>query len=251
MSIYDKPVRLLMKEYVKSNNITKGVIIQRDQVFAWFKNHYPKIKSGTISAHLLRMSINAPSRVHYSVSRTGDDDLFFQIDSSHFRLYDTGIDPLPIYLRTDVVAGNPPILPDPEGETESEEMTGFAYESDLRDFLSINLNLIEKGLVLYEDEGIKGIEFPVGGRFIDILAIDRNGDFVVIELKVSRGYDRTVGQLLRYMAWIEKNLANPSQKVRGAIIARVITDDLQLATSKVNDVLLFEYDLSVVLRRIS
>jgi len=53
---------------------------------------------------------------------------------------------------------------------------------------------------LYEDEDINGIEFPVGGRFIDILVLDGNNDYVVIELKVSRGYDRVIGQLMRYMA---------------------------------------------------
>ncbi|MFZ4665357.1 MAG: endonuclease NucS domain-containing protein, partial [Prochlorotrichaceae cyanobacterium] len=85
--------------------------------------------------------------------------------------------------------------------------TEFAYESDLRDYLAKNLQVIEPGLMLYEEEGITGVEFPVGGRFIDILAVDSNGDFVVIELKVSRGYDRVIGQLLRYMAWIQKNQA--------------------------------------------
>jgi hypothetical protein len=49
-------------------------------------------------------------------------------------------------------------------------------------------------LTLYEEEGINGIEFPVGGRFIDILAVDSDGALVVIELKVSRGYDLIVAR---------------------------------------------------------
>jgi RecB family endonuclease NucS len=61
---------------------------------------------------------------------------------------------------------------------------------------------IEPGLRLYEEESVKGIEFPVGGRFIDLLGVDEAGALVVIELKVSRGYDRVVGQLLRYGGWI-------------------------------------------------
>jgi len=44
----------------------------------------------------------------------------------------------------------------------------------------------------------------------------------VIELKVSKGYDRVICQLLRYLAWIEKNQAEPTQKVTGLIIAREI-----------------------------
>lgn len=52
--------------------------------------------------------------------------------------------------------------------------------------------------------------------------MDANGDLVVIELKVSRGYDRVVGQLIRYVAWIKKNLAEANQQVRGVIVAREI-----------------------------
>ena len=37
------------------------------------------------------------------------------------------------------------------------------------------------GLRLSDEEGITGVEFPVGGRFINILALDRHGRYVVIE----------------------------------------------------------------------
>ena len=83
-----------------------------------------------------------------------------------------------------------------------------------------NLSLLEPGLRLYEEEGITGIEFPAGGRFIDILAVDAQHNYVVIELKVSRGYDRVVGQLLRYMAWVKQHQAEATQQVRGIIVAR-------------------------------
>ena len=72
----------------------------------------------------------------------------------------------------------------------------------------------------------------------------------MIELKVSKGYDRAVGQLLRYMGWIAQNLAEPGQKVKGMIIARTISDDLRLATSRVQDVELYEYELSISLKKI-
>lgn len=110
--------------------------------------------------------------------------------------------------------------------------------------------MLEPGLRLYEDEGITGIEFPVGGRFIDILALDANQNYVVVELKVSRGYDRVVGQVLRYMGWIAQHHADPSQSVRGFIVARTITDDLRLACSSLQDVTLYEYDLRVKVRRL-
>ena len=119
-----------------------------------------------------------------------------------------------------------------------------------KNYLAKNLSVIEAGLKLYEDEEIKGIEFPVGGRFIDILAVDSNGKLVVIELKVSKGYDRVVGQLMRYMAWIQKNQAESGQQVRGIIVAREISEDLKLACSLLPDVHLFEYELSLTLKRV-
>ena len=139
----------------------------------------------------------------------------------------------------------------PEGNGEDiediePESTGeFAYERDLREFLARNLHLIESGLSLFSDEGMNGIEYPVGGRFIAILAIDSSGGFVVIELKVSKGYDRVVGQLLRYVNWIRQNLTDWNQRVRGVIIAKRITEDLRLACASLDEVSLFEYELSV------
>jgi hypothetical protein len=51
--------------------------------------------------------------------------------------------------------------------------------------------LIEPGLTLFQDEDISGLEYPAGGgRRIDILAKDSSGGFVVLELKVEKGYDR-------------------------------------------------------------
>ena len=246
MALYDKSVKLLFRDMIKDLAIQKGEVIEREKINSWFKTKYPLIKPGTISAHMLKLSTNAPSRIHYNVDPNGKDDLFFQIDSKRFRLYDQSSDPDPIYFKqkeSDIVT---------PGHEESEEENGneFAYEKDLQNFLAKNLSLIEPGLSLYLEEEISGIEFPVGNRFIDILAIDSNNNYVVIELKVSRGYDRVVGQILRYMAWIRKNHAEESQKVRGIIIAREISDDLLLACSETNNVELYEYNLSITLNKI-
>jgi hypothetical protein len=244
-SLYDKSVRELMRDMIPIFGIEQGKIFTRSQVRSWFKENYPKIKDGTISAHLLRMSVNAPSRIHYS-AKPGEDDLFYQVDSTHFRLYSPENDPSPIYAKDHVETQ------EIEAEdTEQVAQNEFAYEKDLQNFLAKNLDTIEPQLSLFEDEGIKGIEFPVGGRFIDILAIDKNNDWVVIELKVSKGYDRVVGQLLRYMAWIRKNYAEPSQQVRGIIVARDISEDLTLACSELPNIQLFEYQLSVKLNKVA
>ncbi len=256
MPLYDKPVRLLLRDMVSDLGILPGTTIDKRSVIAWFLQKYPKVKEGTISAHLVRLSTNNMNRLHYSPRPNGEDDLFFQLDPNHFRLFDQLHDPTPIIKGS---GGTPlAIMEDAEAfeeeangpiATKSSQASEFAYERDLRNFLVKNLNLLETGIRLYEEEGITGVEFPAGGRFVDILAVDSNNNYVVIELKVSRGYDRVVGQLLRYMAWIEKHQADPGQSVRGVIIAKEISEDLLLACSKVHDVSLYEYELSIMLRR--
>jgi hypothetical protein len=243
MALYDKPVRVLMRDMVADLGVSQGEIISREQVIDWFRTKYPLVKQGTIAAHLLRLSTNAPSRLHYNVREDGSDDLFYQLDSARFRLYDGLNDPAPIRASA---PGN--VVP-PSGDTEeASNSSEFAYEHDLRDYLAKNLHLIEPGLRLYRDEdGITGVEFPAGGRSIDILAVDSQGGYVVVELKVSKGYDRAVGQLLRYIGWIEQHHADPNQSVRGAIVAKEVSNDLRLACRRVQGVRLFEYKLSVAL----
>ena len=244
MALYDRPVGLLMRDMVADLGVQAAQVIPKERVLAWFAQRYPKVKEGTISAHLIRLSTNASSRMHYN-AKPGEDDLFFQLDGSRFRLYDPGTDPAPIYEKP---AGAAPSAEFAVGEPEPP--SEFAYESDLRDFLAKNLRQIEPGLHLYQEEGITGVEFPVGGRSLDILGVDAHKNLVVIELKVSRGYDRVVGQLLRYMAWIAKHQAEPGQGVRGIIVAREISEDLLLACSTLPNVQLYEYQLSVALRSI-
>ena len=252
MALYEKPVRLLMQDMAKELAGDSNRVFTKNEAISWFREHYPRIKTGTVTAHLVRLSTNARSRTHYS-ARPGQDDVLYQLDGSHFRLYRSDEDPKPIYSPEDSGFLGETI---PEGEDEADIATPsgsdgeFAYEADLRNYLSRNLGSLESGLRLYEEEGIRGIEFPVGGRFIDILAVDSSNNLVVIELKVSRGYDRVVGQLMRYVAWVKQNLAEDAQKVRGMIVARQISQDLILACSLVPDVELHEYELSLSLKRI-
>jgi endonuclease len=241
MSIYEKPVWMLMKDMVIEKELNKDEIITRDEVVSWFQEKYSQIIKSTITAHLLKMSTNAHSRIHYNVNADGHDALFFQIDSQKFRLFNPESDPQPIYsIENEIQTADE--VPDEPNE--------FAYERDLKSFLAKNKQILGADIRLYEDEDINGVEFPVGGRFIDILAVDGNHDYVVIELKVSRGYDRVIGQLMRYMAWIKMNTTEPGQNVKGVIVARSISEDLLLASSMIPNIKLFEYELYVKVKEI-
>lgn len=141
-------------------------------------------------------------------------------------------------------------ISDDEEEIASEEKE-FAYENDLRSYLIKNLSVIEKGMKLYDSDGVDGEEFYVQGtsRRIDILAIDKQGKYVVIELKVSRGYEKVVGQTLFYQSSIKTIFKQ--EKVRAIIIAREISPELKTATQFLPDFELFEYQLSLSLSKVN
>jgi RecB family endonuclease NucS len=171
-------------------------------------------------------------------------------------LYEAGKDPSPIHelIQGDVVRQEQQVAADCEEPDSAEPLAGsseFLLEKDLQRYLVENLECIEPGLKLYEEEGIRGVEFEAGsGRRVDILAVDRSNSLVVLELKVSRGYDRVVGQLLRYMNWVRKEVADPGQRVRGIIICRTMSEDLRLACASIRDVELCEYRLSVTVSKV-
>ena len=132
------------------------------------------------------------------------------------------------------------------GSTDIEEVdpptgTAFAYEAHLRDYLARNLETLEKGLKLCPVGDEDAVEFPVEGRRVDILAKDKEGVPVVIELKVSRGHERTIGQTLYYRAKIKEMFK--IEKVRIFIVALELSPALRAAAREVPDIFLFKYGL--------
>jgi hypothetical protein len=132
---------------------------------------------------------------------------------------------------------------------ETEEEQAFGAEADLRNTLANNLDCVETGLRLYNEGERTGIEFVIDDGRIDILAVDKAGRFVVFELKLTRGRNKTLGQLLYYMGWVDKHLGKAP--CRGIIVAKEITDDLILATRRIEGVSLYRYKLSVTVERVS
>jgi endonuclease len=255
MSIYERPTKDLMHDFAR-DRLKPGQVFEKRDAVQWFKDRYPRIKSNTVGMHVEGMAINSPHRKHHPNIRPGANfDLFFKLEPGRFRLWNRETDGEPKYRDYFLKDESHREAEAPEIDEPGADENGqreFAFEHDLRNYLARNLGVLEQGLRLYEDEDgeFRGTEYPVGGRFIDILAVDSNGGFVVIELKVSRGYDRVVGQLLRYMAWIKNNLAS-GKPVRGLIVASDITEDLRLAASLVEGIGLWQYKLSFSLEAVS
>jgi hypothetical protein len=124
----------------------------------------------------------------------------------------------------------------------------FALERHLHEFLEENWEhtALAKEWALLEDEhgDLLGSHYRTGqvGE-IDLLAKHRSAErWLVIELKRDDTTDATVGQLLRYMGWVRKNLAKDG-KVEGAIICRDIDLQMQYAVGELKDVACYTYQV--------
>lgn len=134
-----------------------------------------------------------------------------------------------------VIIGSEPDVLTTTADIAEEEMA-YALEKHLEEFIVENWQKIDFGqkLELYQDEnGNTGQQYyteEVG--YIDLLARNKKGDFIVIELKKGRNNDQVIGQVLRYMGWVRKNLAQGGQEVHGYIIVGERDPKLSYALSE-------------------
>lgn len=129
-------------------------------------------------------------------------------------------------------------------EEEENQNMQFPLEAYLENFIIKNWNQINFGepLSIYiDEEGTPAQQYPTTEGYIDILAKDKDDNFVVIELKRGRSKQEVVGQILGYVGWVKKNLAEKNQKVRGIIIVADGNQTLLDAVSTVSDFVSVKY----------
>jgi restriction system protein len=129
-----------------------------------------------------------------------------------------------------------------------EDPSVFALEKHLEDFLVHNWKntTLGRDFDIYEDEGeLVGRQYQSDTGPIDILAVSKDKKtLLVVELKRGRVSDTVVGQIQRYMGYVKEELAEPSQKVKGVIVA--LEDDVRIrrALAMANNIELYRYEES-------
>ena len=108
------------------------------------------------------------------------------------------------------------------GDLEDTEVMTEASESEIEHSIVSNPSILEEGLE------VMGRQFPTTVGFIDILCKDKSENLVVVELKTGTGSSEVVGQIQRYMTWVDENLAEGKQ-VRGIIVAKTYDEQLEHA----------------------
>jgi hypothetical protein len=133
------------------------------------------------------------------------------------------------------------VPPDENGEDSGDDdLTQIGItERTLSDLIVYNWEntSIGRQYRLYQDNGGTGQEYSTRIGRIDLLAKNPdNQEWLVIELKRGHSSDVVVGQILRYMGWVQENLADAGEVVKGmVVIAGEAGDRLRYALKAVED----------------
>lgn len=139
-------------------------------------------------------------------------------------------------------------------DPEVEDPAAFAMEKHLEDFLVQNWTQTDLGKEydIFEEEGDKvGQQYSTDTGPIDILAISKDKKrLLVVELKKGRASDVVVGQVLRYMGYVQEELAENGQVVKGVIIAMEDDQRIRRALAVVPSIDFYRYQISFKLQKV-
>lgn len=135
-----------------------------------------------------------------------------------------------------------------------EDPAQFVLEKHLEDFLVNNWaqTVLGKDYDIYEEDGeLVGQQYTTDTGAIDILAISKDKKkLLVVELKKGRASDVVVGQILRYMGYVQEELSDEGQTVEGVIIALEDDQRIRRALAMVPSIGFYRYQVSFKLVKV-
>ena len=139
----------------------------------------------------------------------------------------------------------------PTSNSDAGDPLSFALESHLEEFLIRNWDQTELGkdYAIYSEDGeLVGQQYATDAGTIDILALSRDGQkLLVVELKRHKADDAAVGQILRYMGYVQDQLASEGQQVEGVIIGFEDNSKLRWALKLVPSIKFLRYRIDFAL----
>jgi len=234
MSKYGKPIWQYVLEAAKE---LKQKTFAPIDIIRKVHEKNPKIPSVTIRSYVIAMAPNHPSSKHHPSTRKLH--CFFKyLGDGLFQLFPKKIEDK-MEIEEEIEEG----IEIEEGFEEA----AISLERDLEQFIFDNIASVEEGFTPYQGES--GKQRSVESGRIDILATDKEGNFVVIELKAGRATDAVLTQTLAYMSDITKSLTG-EKNVRGIIIAHNFSSRLITAVSFLPNVELMKYKVKFEFEKI-
>ncbi len=251
----EKRAKPLVRQMVHEAMESMGGKATNMAVRDWILEHHPSTSPNSIQSQIIVCTVNHESRVHYPENQKprraeGEYDFLYRPSPGKLELYDHRIHGLWeiaqdrhgfLYVRR----------ADGGQRSRSDEIFvggGVVEEGQLRAYLARSLSTVEEGLELYVDDiGNDGIEYHTDIGAIDLLTVNRSGDFIVIALKVERSPEQVSGLILGYMNWVKQYIAGP-RPVRGYVIGSHMTDTIRYALAHRDDIQLREYEINIALR---
>lgn len=221
-----------MAQAVKAYVQSVGGSVTSDQIKKAITSQYPEQwKASTLQAHLYACAANNPKAY---IHHPSTEKFLYRNTNGTFEIYSEE-------------QHGPNEWAPTEGEDEIAEVNELAemsisLERDIEDHLIHNLDAIEKGLKFVSRQ------FNTDVGRIDILAEDKNGSRVVIEVKVGAAKDSAVGQIARYLGWFAKIDGIPP---RGMLIAAEFPEGIRYAATTVSSLTLHSYRVSFSFQRVT
>jgi len=206
-----------IKRYVSSQ---QGKVTPKQIWAAVNSSHPDQWKESTFQAHMYACAVNQPKAyVHHAST----EKFLYKHSDGTFEMY------------SEAMHGPNEWAPS-EGQelAEVSEMVeaSISLERDIEDHLVSNLESIEAGLRFVGRQ----VSTDVGR--IDILAEDKAGNRVIIEVKVGDAKDSAIGQVMRYLGWYTRD---DKRAPRAILIAGSFPDGVRYAASAIPGLKLLAY----------
>lgn len=219
-----------MAQAIQSIAERAGRRLSSEEIKGEVEAAYPgKWKPATLQAHLYACSVNNPKGyIHHPYA---SKFLYKNTDGT-------------VELYSEEKHG-----PNEWAPAEGEEDEGGAadlveasisLERDIEDHLVNNLDILESGLRLVARQYNTGV-----GR-VDILAEDRSGSRVIVELKVGEARDSVIGQVARYVGWFAREDGQPPRSI---IVASGFPEGVRYAATMIQGLTLLAYRVNFSFER--
>jgi RecB family endonuclease NucS len=216
-----------MADAIRDAFRTVGSRLKRSDIRHYVESHHAnEWEPSTLTAHLYACAVNNPKAyIHHEHAQR----FIYRHPDDTFELYNEQTHGPNVWR---------PLMDEGPGQTDGNDDTeqlieaSLSLERDLEANLVRDLGAIEPGLTFVDRQVTNDV-----GR-IDVLARDRSGTTVILELKVGEATDASIGQIARYLGWYARQ-----GKVRGILIAADFPEKVKYAASAIPNLALRRFQV--------